>query len=549
MAVDCVVRVVQPDRQRQLLSLSGCATARQLRQRIALRLGVAPELVAVVRSGSLLDDDAALASFPSDASANVHVVAFVIDPERRTRAAEAVRIEPSLETTPLQRASGLALEESNGYVEIPFHEAIALLHGSVTAAAREPLVAMGFPESRVVKALLLNNRDTQAAMEWLLDHEDDPDIDTPLTPPQITQLVGILFNSPRAGGRRPDRLAMAIAHAVRARICTYSITRDRFVPQQFRCSVCHEGHDLSEVVTSDAFYCDCGSNSAHRCRCLPPRSGSASPRAESREQNIFSARQPFIVVDASMLQDVISTIRLARPFLDRLSPDQMDVLVDLATRISAPDSSAEISDVEFAVLTLLLDVMVIAPAHVIGLFASVIRHRSGTERILSSPLASSLIPRITSICIETQSEAVTQIGLAFAINLTACAIKHNFAQSFALSSFSHMMGICKPLICEGDGLDSFFAIELMGNYALMAPRMGDADKRTLLRELLNACFMRTTQDALMIKLLVAFGTMLELCPGIYRSLRPPPSDDLFSVLLSRWHNLIPIIIRLRQLVG
>lgn len=111
------------------------------------------------------------------------------------------------------------------------------------------------------------------------------------------------------------------------------------------------------------------------------------------------------------------------------------------------------------------------------------------------------------------------------------------------------MGICKPLICEGDGLDSFFAIELMGNYALMAPRMGDADKRTLLRELLNACFMRTTQDALMIKLLVAFGTMLELCPGIYRSLRPPPSDDLFSVLLSRWHNLIPIIIRLRQLVG
>lgn len=302
MAVDCVVRVVQPDRQRQLLSLSGCATARQLRQRIALRLGVAPELVAVVRSGSLLDDDAALASFPSDASANVHVVAFVIDPERRTRAAEAVRIEPSLETTPLQRASGLALEESNGYVEIPFHEAIALLHGSVTAAAREPLVAMGFPESRVVKALLLNNRDTQAAMEWLLDHEDDPDIDTPLTPPQITQLVGILFNSPRkpclsitsrrcltwssgAGGRRPDRLAMAIAHAVRARICTYSITRDRFVPQQFRCcrtcglvegrgvclscaAVCHEGHDLSEVVTSDAFYCDCGSNSAHRCRCL-----------------------------------------------------------------------------------------------------------------------------------------------------------------------------------------------------------------------------------------------------------------------------------------
>ena len=54
---------------------------------------------------------------------------------------------------------------------------------------------MGFPESRVVKALLLNRLDTERAMEWLLDHAHDEDVDAPLTPYQVSQLVSTLISS------------------------------------------------------------------------------------------------------------------------------------------------------------------------------------------------------------------------------------------------------------------------------------------------------------------------------------------------------------------
>ncbi|XP_048245331.1 ubiquitin-associated domain-containing protein 1-like [Haliotis rufescens] len=42
------------------------------------------------------------------------------------------------------------------------------------------LVDMGFPEARARKALMLNKMNVMPAMEWLFQHEDDPDIDAPL---------------------------------------------------------------------------------------------------------------------------------------------------------------------------------------------------------------------------------------------------------------------------------------------------------------------------------------------------------------------------------
>lgn len=45
---------------------------------------------------------------------------------------------------------------------------------------KKQLVDMGFQENRVKKALLLNRQSVVSAMEWLLQHENDDDIDDPL---------------------------------------------------------------------------------------------------------------------------------------------------------------------------------------------------------------------------------------------------------------------------------------------------------------------------------------------------------------------------------
>ncbi|TRY95914.1 hypothetical protein DNTS_021434 [Danionella cerebrum] len=50
----------------------------------------------------------------------------------------------------------------------------------VDEAALQQLTEMGFPESRAVKALRLNHMSVTQAMEWLIEHVDDPTVDTPL---------------------------------------------------------------------------------------------------------------------------------------------------------------------------------------------------------------------------------------------------------------------------------------------------------------------------------------------------------------------------------
>ncbi|MBN3322400.1 UBAC1 protein, partial [Atractosteus spatula] len=50
----------------------------------------------------------------------------------------------------------------------------------VDEMALQQLTEMGFPESRAVKALRLNHMSVTQAMEWLIEHVDDPTADTPL---------------------------------------------------------------------------------------------------------------------------------------------------------------------------------------------------------------------------------------------------------------------------------------------------------------------------------------------------------------------------------
>ncbi|KAM6169539.1 ubiquitin-associated domain-containing protein 1 isoform 1-T1 [Rhynchocyon petersi] len=50
----------------------------------------------------------------------------------------------------------------------------------VDEAALRQLTEMGFPETRAVKALRLNHMSVTQAMEWLIEHAEDPTIDSPL---------------------------------------------------------------------------------------------------------------------------------------------------------------------------------------------------------------------------------------------------------------------------------------------------------------------------------------------------------------------------------
>ncbi|XP_053551546.1 ubiquitin-associated domain-containing protein 1 [Bombina bombina] len=50
----------------------------------------------------------------------------------------------------------------------------------VDESALRQLTEMGFPESRAIKGLRLNHMSVTQAMEWLIEHADDPTVDAPL---------------------------------------------------------------------------------------------------------------------------------------------------------------------------------------------------------------------------------------------------------------------------------------------------------------------------------------------------------------------------------
>ncbi|NWU57779.1 UBAC1 protein, partial [Dromas ardeola] len=72
----------------------------------------------------------------------------------------------------------------------------------VDEVALRQLTEMGFPESRAVKALRLNHMSVTQAMEWLIEHADDPTVDAPLpgqTPAEATAEAGASSAEATAG--------------------------------------------------------------------------------------------------------------------------------------------------------------------------------------------------------------------------------------------------------------------------------------------------------------------------------------------------------------
>ncbi|XP_072285458.1 ubiquitin-associated domain-containing protein 1 isoform X2 [Pyxicephalus adspersus] len=60
----------------------------------------------------------------------------------------------------------------------------------VDEVALRHLTEMGFPESRAVKALRLNHMSVTQAMEWLIEHADDPAADAPLQNENMSEATG-----------------------------------------------------------------------------------------------------------------------------------------------------------------------------------------------------------------------------------------------------------------------------------------------------------------------------------------------------------------------
>jgi len=180
-----------------------------------------------------------------------------------------------------QRSTGEGMDE--GMAEFPFPNPEGL----------QMLMMMGFPQWRSQKALLLNMLDPQLAIEWLLQHLDDPTVDDPLTPEHNRQLISLLAQNQIGFGasnddeeEEDDDVAEKIQECVRNGKCTYTITGKDYKPQKwyycYTCgfvdregvcegcaNVCHKGHKLSEAkdatTGSSGFYCDCGAGSSCKC--------------------------------------------------------------------------------------------------------------------------------------------------------------------------------------------------------------------------------------------------------------------------------------------
>jgi len=165
-------------------------------------------------------------------------------------------------------------------VRITFSHLIRLI--PLPEAELQTLQAMGFSEWRCRKALLINYFDAEAALEWLLNHSNDPHADDPFSEEEAAQIITDISNLHYVEEQQPN-LEAQIAESVKNNKCTFTVTKREFAPQKwyycYTCglvdsegvcescaAVCHKNHKLSTIKSSKKFYCDCGAG-AYNCKC------------------------------------------------------------------------------------------------------------------------------------------------------------------------------------------------------------------------------------------------------------------------------------------
>jgi len=138
---------------------------------------------------------------------------------------------------------------------------------AVPADVLQSMTEFGFDERRSRKALLLARFNLEDAIEWLALHQDDADIDEPLS---FAQLKAIGAVAPRTS----ITVCRSLRCAIDAGVCTFAVTGKQFMPQEwFVCDTCnfgdregvcvscarrcHRGHRISAAKPSPRFYCDC----------------------------------------------------------------------------------------------------------------------------------------------------------------------------------------------------------------------------------------------------------------------------------------------------
>jgi len=142
---------------------------------------------------------------------------------------------------------------------------------------------MGFPEWRCRKALLLTVFDSELALEWILEHSADPDVDAPLSEAQNRHLLGLIQNIQQDEMDETSKIDAQVQEAIKNNKCTFTVTGTEFAHQKwyycYTCglvdtegvcescaAVCHKNHKLSPIRESEKFYCDCGAG-AYNCTC------------------------------------------------------------------------------------------------------------------------------------------------------------------------------------------------------------------------------------------------------------------------------------------
>eukprot|EP00457_Paulinella_chromatophora_P002078 gb/GEZN01002082.1/.p1 GENE.gb/GEZN01002082.1/~~gb/GEZN01002082.1/.p1 ORF type:complete len:842 (+),score=133.27 gb/GEZN01002082.1/:32-2527(+) len=235
-------------------TLTGETMGDGLKRSISSRVGIEPEQMVVFHKGKIIASAMSLATAgvrDGDWLVVLRRVAKPQKPERKSRE-DHVAEHPVL--------SSLSAESLMPYL---------------SPERMQPLLEMGFSQFRSQKALLLNMFNTEQALDWLINHSEDEDIDQPLSAVQLLHIANAM------NMLRPEP-SVDVKAAIKDGRCTFMVTGRNFCPQEYyRCQdcnlidtkgccvscahICHNGHTLLGPVPSSSFFCDCGDGNS----CLP----------------------------------------------------------------------------------------------------------------------------------------------------------------------------------------------------------------------------------------------------------------------------------------